>query len=188
MLLHVSEFKMSSSGSSLCFAKITHRFFGLSKRKLLKYKMIKLSIKLWFYSVIKGLRSGCICKRCWCGLACPVFTPKHYVKLISLKEQNAVCIEWFPLAIKLFTGLISEVIITYHKRWKHLDPFWLTSLAVKDNDLRCWSPQERVCSFCALCMLLNQLSAVLFACLSYYWGWWYKIIPCSGCSLLINRS
>ena len=40
MLLHVSTFKMSSSGSSLCFAKIAYGFSGLSKRKLLKYKMI----------------------------------------------------------------------------------------------------------------------------------------------------
>ena len=38
MLLHVSTFKMSSSGSSLCLAKTTYRFCGLSKIKLLKYK------------------------------------------------------------------------------------------------------------------------------------------------------
>ena len=40
MLLHVSTFKMSSSGSPLCLAKITYRFSGLSKIKLLKYKMM----------------------------------------------------------------------------------------------------------------------------------------------------
>ena len=40
MLLHVSTFKMSSSGSLLCLAKITYRFSGLSKLKLLKYKTI----------------------------------------------------------------------------------------------------------------------------------------------------
>ena len=40
MLLHVSTFKMSSSGSSLCLAKITYRFYGLSKIKLLKHKMM----------------------------------------------------------------------------------------------------------------------------------------------------
>ena len=39
MLLHVSTFKMSSSGISLCLAKITYRFSGLSKIKLLKYRM-----------------------------------------------------------------------------------------------------------------------------------------------------
>ena len=43
MLLHVSTFKMSSSGSSLCLAKITYRDFGLGKIKLLKYKMINLN-------------------------------------------------------------------------------------------------------------------------------------------------
>ena len=42
-LLHVSTFKMSSSGSSLCLAKITYRFSGLSKIKLLKYKMINFN-------------------------------------------------------------------------------------------------------------------------------------------------
>jgi hypothetical protein len=34
MLLHVSTFKMSSSGSSLCLAKITYRFYGFSKIKI----------------------------------------------------------------------------------------------------------------------------------------------------------
>ena len=43
MLLHVSTFKMSSSGSSLCLAKITYGFSGLSKIKLLKYKMINFN-------------------------------------------------------------------------------------------------------------------------------------------------
>ena len=43
MLLHVSTFKVSSSGSSLCLAKITYRFFGLGKIKLLKYKMINVN-------------------------------------------------------------------------------------------------------------------------------------------------
>ena len=43
MLLHVSTFKMSSSGSSLCLAKITYRFSGLSKMKLLKYEMINFN-------------------------------------------------------------------------------------------------------------------------------------------------
>ena len=43
MFLHVSTFKMSSSGSSLCLAKITYRFSGLSKIKLLKYKMINFN-------------------------------------------------------------------------------------------------------------------------------------------------
>ena len=43
MLLHVSTFKMSSSGSSLCLAKITYRFAGLSKIKLLKYKMMNFN-------------------------------------------------------------------------------------------------------------------------------------------------
>ena len=43
MLLHVSTFKMSSSGSLLCLAKITYRFSGLSKIKLLKYKMINFN-------------------------------------------------------------------------------------------------------------------------------------------------
>ena len=40
MLLHVSTFKMSSSGNSLCLTKITYRFSALSKIKLLKYKML----------------------------------------------------------------------------------------------------------------------------------------------------
>ena len=35
VLLHVSTFKMSSSGSSLCLAKITHTFSGVSKIKRL---------------------------------------------------------------------------------------------------------------------------------------------------------
>ena len=43
MLLHVSTFKMSSSGSSLCLVKIIYRFCGLSKIKLLKYKMINFN-------------------------------------------------------------------------------------------------------------------------------------------------
>ena len=43
MLVHVSTFKMSSSGSSLCLAKTTYRFSGLSKIKLLIYKMIKFN-------------------------------------------------------------------------------------------------------------------------------------------------
>ena len=43
MLLHVSTFKMSSSGSSLRLAKITYRFSGLCKIKLLKYKMINFN-------------------------------------------------------------------------------------------------------------------------------------------------
>ena len=40
MLLHVSTFKMSSSGSSLCFAEITYRFFWFYKIKLFKNKII----------------------------------------------------------------------------------------------------------------------------------------------------
>ena len=43
MLLHVSTFKMSSSGSSLCLTKMTYRFLGLGKIKLLKYKMINFN-------------------------------------------------------------------------------------------------------------------------------------------------
>ena len=78
ILLHISTFKMSSSGSSLCLAKITYRFSGLSKIKLLIYKMINFN-KTLIYSVIKGLRSGCICKRCWCcSHACPVSTPGRH--------------------------------------------------------------------------------------------------------------
>ena len=40
MLLHVSTFKMSSSGNSLCFAKVTYRYHSLGKIKLLKYNII----------------------------------------------------------------------------------------------------------------------------------------------------
>ena len=43
MLLHVSKTKMSSSGSSFCLTKITYRFFGLGKIKLLKYKMVNFN-------------------------------------------------------------------------------------------------------------------------------------------------
>ena len=43
MLLHVSTFRMSSSGNSLRLAKITYRFSGLDKIKLLKYKMINFN-------------------------------------------------------------------------------------------------------------------------------------------------
>ena len=43
MLLYVSTFKMSSSESALCLAKITYRFSGLSKIKLLNYKMINFN-------------------------------------------------------------------------------------------------------------------------------------------------
>ena len=39
MLLHVPTLKISFSWSSLCLAKITYRFSGLCKRKLLKYKL-----------------------------------------------------------------------------------------------------------------------------------------------------
>ena len=46
MLLHVLTLKMSSSGNLLCLAKITYRFSGLSKMKLLKYKMINFNIML----------------------------------------------------------------------------------------------------------------------------------------------
>ena len=42
-LLHVSTFKMSSSGSSFCLAKITYRFSGVSKIKLLKYIYILIN-------------------------------------------------------------------------------------------------------------------------------------------------
>ena len=40
MLLHVSTFKMSSSGSSLRLTKITYRYLGLGKIKLLEYKIM----------------------------------------------------------------------------------------------------------------------------------------------------
>ena len=43
MHLHVSTFEMSSSGSSLCVAKITYRFSGLNKIKMLKYEMINFN-------------------------------------------------------------------------------------------------------------------------------------------------
>ena len=43
MLLRVLTFKMSSSESSLCPVKITYRFSGLSKIKLLKYEMINFN-------------------------------------------------------------------------------------------------------------------------------------------------
>ena len=43
MLLHVSTFKVSSSGSSLCLTKITYRIYALSKIKLSKYKMINFN-------------------------------------------------------------------------------------------------------------------------------------------------
>ena len=56
MLIHVSTLKMSSSGRSLCLAKITYRFFGLGKIKLLKYKMIK-SIKCWLCRVMNAAQS-----------------------------------------------------------------------------------------------------------------------------------
>ena len=60
MLLHVSTFKMSS-GSSLCLAKITYTFSGLSKIKLLKYKMINFN-KMLIVQRNKRFASGCICK------------------------------------------------------------------------------------------------------------------------------
>ena len=43
MLLHVSTFTMSSSGSALCLDKITYRFSGLGKIKLLNYKMMNFN-------------------------------------------------------------------------------------------------------------------------------------------------
>ena len=43
MLLHVSTFKISFSGSSLCLVEITYRFSGLSKIGLLKYNMINFN-------------------------------------------------------------------------------------------------------------------------------------------------
>ena len=43
MLLSVSTFKMSSSGSSVCLTKITYRYLGLGKIKLLKYEMINFN-------------------------------------------------------------------------------------------------------------------------------------------------
>ena len=70
MLLHVSTFKMSSSWSLLCLAKITYIFSGLSKMKLLKYKMIYFNKIL---IVQRNKRFCIICKRCWCGLACLLF-------------------------------------------------------------------------------------------------------------------
>jgi len=56
-----------------------------------------------------------------------------------LKVQNTVCIKWFQLATKVFTGLVSEVIVSHRKGWKNLDPFWRTFLAVEVRllDLRC---------------------------------------------------
>ena len=47
MLLHVSTFKISSSGNSLCLAKIKYRFLGTGKIKLLKYKLL-IFINLYF--------------------------------------------------------------------------------------------------------------------------------------------
>jgi len=78
-----------------------------------------------------------------------------------LKVQNTACIEWFPLAINVFTGLVSEVIISYHKGRKNLDPFWRTFLVVGIYDLRCWSPQERVSTsaHCA-CSLISLANGV----------------------------
>jgi hypothetical protein len=43
MLLHVSTFKISSSGSSLRLAEIAYGFFGLGRIKLLKYKMVNFA-------------------------------------------------------------------------------------------------------------------------------------------------
>ena len=43
MLLHVSTFKMPSSGSSLWLSKITYRFLGVGKIQLLKYKLINFN-------------------------------------------------------------------------------------------------------------------------------------------------
>ena len=51
MLLHDSTFKMSSSGNSLCLAKITYRFLGLCEVKLLKYKLININ-NLYFNNFI----------------------------------------------------------------------------------------------------------------------------------------
>ena len=56
MLLHVSTFKMSSSGSSLCLAKITYRFSGLRKIKFLKCKMINFNKVLIVQSTINMFR------------------------------------------------------------------------------------------------------------------------------------
>ena len=49
MLLHVSTFKISSSGSSLCLVEITYTFSGLSKIKLLRYKQSTFYWSLSFY-------------------------------------------------------------------------------------------------------------------------------------------
>ena len=51
MLLHVSAFQISSSGSSLCLAKSTYRFSGLSKRKLLKYRVFQEECEILLESV-----------------------------------------------------------------------------------------------------------------------------------------
>ena len=69
-LLHVSTFKMPTPGSSLCLAKITYRFLGFGKIKLLKYKSINFNkmstvqlnkfINLYFNNFIL-LRSKNLC-------------------------------------------------------------------------------------------------------------------------------
>ena len=56
MLLHVSTFKMSSSGNSLCLTKITYRYLGLGKIKLLKYKMINFNKML----IVQGDKIFCV--------------------------------------------------------------------------------------------------------------------------------
>ena len=53
MRRHFSTFKMPSSGSSLCLAKITYRFSGLIKMKLLKYKMIDFNKMLIVFNLHK---------------------------------------------------------------------------------------------------------------------------------------
>ena len=60
MLLHVSTFKMSLSGSSLRLTKITYRYIGLDKIRFWKYKMINFNkmlilqrdkrFALWLYT------------------------------------------------------------------------------------------------------------------------------------------
>ena len=83
MLLHVSTFKMSSSGSSLCLAKFTYRFSGLSKIKFLKYQ----------YNGIPGrhghnISSACIYSLYANLLVCFTINILYFNKFILLRSEN----------------------------------------------------------------------------------------------------
>ena len=76
--------KCHPQGAHCALLKLHTDFFGLSKIRLLKYKMINFN-KMLIYSVIKGLRSGCTIN------ILLKFIVLYFNNLILLRPKKSVC-------------------------------------------------------------------------------------------------